>query len=184
MKLEWMGEYREVIEQLIKYCNIYAAVYHRELPHGTDTQFSFAQIQVVEYLLENEDLNQNMHAIASRLGITDSTFSKLVSRLVKKNMLQKFHVEGNRKNIIIRVTEEGKRVYADYVRYIVKHHFGPMFQAGSTIPREALPDVAAMLGAGLPGTIAQPAGAGQKLIPLRPRQKKARTPEYPPADKP
>ena len=27
MKLDWMGEYRDVVEALIHYCNIYAGVY-------------------------------------------------------------------------------------------------------------------------------------------------------------
>ena len=27
MKLSWMGEYRELVEALIHYCNIYSGVY-------------------------------------------------------------------------------------------------------------------------------------------------------------
>ena len=30
MKLEWMGENREVVEALIHYCNIYASAYKLE----------------------------------------------------------------------------------------------------------------------------------------------------------
>ena len=50
MKLEWMGEYREFVEQLIKYCNYYAASYKKERCYGTEIPISFAQIQIVEYL--------------------------------------------------------------------------------------------------------------------------------------
>ncbi len=39
MKLEWMGEYRDIVEQLIKYCNVYAAVYKKEEFMGTDIRF-------------------------------------------------------------------------------------------------------------------------------------------------
>ena len=35
MQLEWMGEYREVVESLMHYCNVYAGVYKKEQTHGT-----------------------------------------------------------------------------------------------------------------------------------------------------
>ena len=57
MQLEWMGEYRDVLEKLIHYCNVYAAVYKKEMPPIEGVSFSFSQIQVVEYLLEKEELN-------------------------------------------------------------------------------------------------------------------------------
>lgn len=166
MKLEWMGECRDIVEQLMKYCNVYASVYTKEMMHGSDIPFSFAQIQVVEYLLENEDMNQNMISIATRLGITYSTFSKLVSRLVKKGMLKKFHVQGNRKDVVVRVTPTGRRVYNEYAEYIVHCHFGKMFDAAKDIPREYLPHFARMLCAGLPQTEAAEQDK-PVLIPIR-----------------
>jgi len=30
MQLQWMGEYREIVEKLIHYCNVYASVYKKE----------------------------------------------------------------------------------------------------------------------------------------------------------
>lgn len=161
-----MEEYRDIIEQLIRYSNVYAAVYSKEMHHGTDIPFSYAQIQVVEYLLENEDLNQNMNTIATRLGITNSTFSKLASRLVKKGLLQKYHAEGNRKDVIIRVTETGRRVYDEYSRHILKHHFSLMFEQARDIPREWLPHFARMLGAGLPREMPQRKETKPVLIPI------------------
>lgn len=166
MKLDWMGDYRDIVEQLIKYCNVYASLYNKEMPNSTGVSFSFAQIQVVEYLLENEDLNQNMMTIAARLGISVSTFSKLVSRLVKKELLQKYHVEGNRKDVIIRVTDEGRRIYNEYAQVISKHHFAPMFDAAGEIPREYLPLFANMLRAGLPAEIKDKKKKA-RLIPIK-----------------
>ncbi len=168
MKLEWMGEYRDVLEQLIKYCNVYASIYNKEILRAEDVSFSFAQIQVVEYLLENEELNQNMMTIAARLGITSSTFSKLVARLVKKGMLKKFHMQGNRKDIVVRVTPMGQRVYDAYAARVVERHFGRMFGAAKDIPREYLPLFAQMLGAGLPRVVETPADEEKRvLIPVR-----------------
>lgn len=119
MKLEWMGEYRDIVEQLIKYCNVYAAVYKKEEFMGTDIPISYAQIQIIEYLLENEELHLNMKQLAAKLGITTSNFSKLVNKLESKGLLQKYHAANNRKEVIIQVTEYGKKVYADYLKFYI-----------------------------------------------------------------
>ena len=138
MQLEWMGEYREILEKLIHYCNVYSAVSKEEIPPINGISLTFSQIQVVEYLLENEDLNQNMSSVAVRLGITFSTFSKLINKLEEKGMLEKFYLEGNRKNIVVRVSDLGRRVYAGYVDQIMAQHFQPMFDIFDQIPKEYL----------------------------------------------
>ena len=138
MQLEWMGEYRDVLEKLIHYCNVYSAVSKKEIAPIEGVSFSLAQIQVVEYLLENEELNQNMSSIATRLGITFSTFSKMINKLEEKGLLEKFYLEGNKKNIVVHVSELGKRVYAAYVQQILDCHFRQMFEVFDQIPKEYL----------------------------------------------
>ena len=139
MKLQWMGEYRDIVEKLIHYCNVYAAVYKKEGITKSGVTFSFSQIQVLEYLLENEESNDNMSIVAARLGIALSTFSKLVSALEKKGLLEKFYLEGNKKNIVVRVSDLGREVYAGYAEQIYKTHFAHMFEALDKLPKEYLP---------------------------------------------
>ncbi len=170
MKLAWMGEYRDVVEKLIRYCNVYAAVYKKEAYLGTNVKVSYSQIQVLEYLLENEELHQNMAMIAGRLGITRSTFTKLVNRLVEKGLLEKFHASDNRRDVIVQATEQGRRVYADYSDYVYRAHFSRMFEVGRAIPRESLPAIAAMLDAGIRDDAPQqPCKETPKLIPVEKR---------------
>ena len=171
MQLEWMGEYRDVLEKLIHYCNVYAAIYKKDMEPIEGVSFSFSQIQVMEYLLENEELNQNMSSIAIRLGITFSTFSKMVNKLEEKGLLEKFYLEGNKKNIVVHVSDLGKRVYAAYVEQIMKSHFSQMFEVLDQIPRESL----ALFSKALSNpfcTCAQEEQANEKpvLIPCHSRQ--------------
>ena len=143
MTLEWMGEYRELVEALIHYCNIYAAVYKTEKMEYDGIKYSYSQIQVLEYLLESEDQRQNMSCIASRLGITRSNFSKIVSRLQKKGLVDKGSRPGSRKEILVTVLPLGRELYADYSRDILRWHFSPMFEklaSVSSADRDAFRD--------------------------------------------
>ena len=145
MQLQWMGEYREVVEKLIHYCNVYASIYKKECLNEHGVSFSFSQIQVLEYLLENEEKNDNMSIVAARLGIALSTFSKLVSALEEKGLLEKYFLEGNKKNIVVRVSELGRRVYESYSEEILHNHFAHMFEMLDNIPKEYLPVIAQAL---------------------------------------
>lgn len=136
IKLEWMGEHRDEVEALVHYCNIYAAAYKLEKMEFEGLRYSFAQIQVLEYLLENEERNENMSAIAARLGITRSNFTKIVNRLVSRGLLEKEPMPGNRKELKIRVNVLGQRLYEDYSQNILRYHFSPMFQSLDQIPPE------------------------------------------------
>jgi len=78
MKLEWLGEYRDFVEKMIKFGNAYANRYQKERYYGSEIRFSPSQLQTMEYILENEERNQNMAEVAARLGISPSAFSKNV----------------------------------------------------------------------------------------------------------
>lgn len=138
MYLNWMGKNRFFVEKMIQFANMYAAVYKKEELYGTEIPISFEQVQVLEYLLENEQLNQNMAMIAQRLGITPSNFTRIVNKLVKKGLLEKYYMEGNRKNIIIRVTDSGRELYQTYSRYISENIFSGLFEASEEISEEVL----------------------------------------------
>ena len=85
MELTWMGKYRTFVEMLIKYGNSYAQSYNTEGDYGISAVFSPSQLQVLEYILENEEKNQNMAEIAARLGIMPSAFSKNVKKMTQKS---------------------------------------------------------------------------------------------------
>ena len=170
MYLEWMGKYRLLVEKMIRYANMYAAIDKKEDFYGTDIPISFEQVQVLEYLLENEQLNQNMVMIANRLGITPSNFTRIVNKLVGKGLLEKYYVEGNRKNIVIRVTDLGKEQYQIYSEYIYELSFSRLFKQIEGIPEEELNQIAKGLEDAVwkkPEEIHQ-----RKLIPVDDRKKK------------
>ena len=152
MKLEWMGEYREVVEALIHYCNIYAGVYRREKLQYQGVSYSYAQIQVLEYLLENEERCDNMSRIASRLGITRSNFTKIVQRLESKGLVEKALMPGSHRERSVAVTALGRALYEDYSREILRWHFDPMFRSLEGLTPEARDRVRDALQAAMAGS--------------------------------
>lgn len=144
MKLEWLGEYRGLVEALICFANNYAGIHKKEFI-GEEVKISFSQIQVVEYLLENEEYNQKMSEVAKRLGITVSSFTKLGNKLVEKGVLQKYHIKGNMKDVIMQVTPLGRAIYRKYSEQIAAEIFGEMFELGKDLSGKELEIFASML---------------------------------------
>ncbi len=127
-----MAEHRLLVEKIIKYGNAYAALYNKQLSYRTDKIFSAAQIQVIEYVLENE--HQKMIEISNRLGITRGAFSKNVKKLIDKGLLEKFQYPNNKKDIYLRVTESGKATYKQYSQTIYELCLKDMFEKTDQIP--------------------------------------------------
>ena len=128
MKLEWMGDHRDVVEALFHYCNIYAGVYRIEKMQYEGITYSYSQIQVLEYLLENEERNENMSSIAQRLGITRSNFTKIINRLERKGLVERVRAPGSRRDLCVCVNDLGRTLYEDYAKGVLKRHIEPMFR--------------------------------------------------------
>ncbi len=145
MELVWMGKYRNIVEKCIRYGNVYASTYKKEYHYDFDISFSPAQVQVLEYILENEEKNEPMGQIASRLGISQSAFSKNVQKMTEKGLLEKYHFENNRKTVIVKPTEKGRKAYELYSEYIYRHIFQKMFAELDAIPFEYIETFAHIL---------------------------------------
>lgn len=59
--------------------------------------------------------------LAEELGITKGAVSQLVSRLVKKGMVTKEPVPGNRSRVLIRVTPLGHRASESHLAFHLQH---------------------------------------------------------------
>lgn len=138
MKLEWMGEQRDLIEKIIHYGNGYAAGYKKKYPLTEELSLSPSEIQVVEYLLENEEKKLNMAQIARRLGISTSSFTVLVARLTRMGLLEKYHLGSNRKNVVVIVSDKGRSAYERYVQIMEQLWTEPVLNRLKQLPPESV----------------------------------------------
>lgn len=136
MELEWMGKYRKFVEKMMKFGNTYARTSRGEHNYSTPVKFSASELQVLEYILENEERYENMVEIADAVGISKSALSKNIKKMEEKGLLEKYHTTDNQKNIIVRVSAYGKEVYTLYAKYSFETAFKRMFQILDEIPEE------------------------------------------------
>lgn len=138
MKLEWLGKHRYFVEQFVLARNAYARAFNIERDMGTSVKFTCIEIQILEYIIENEDDNESMVSIANRLGITPGTFSRIAAKLVDKGVLKRYHLENNRKNIILGVSEEGHKIYEEYTAYTYKVLYKDILDILDTLPEDSI----------------------------------------------
>lgn len=136
MGLEWLGEYREFIGELMRFGNAYARGSRIEHSYNTPVKFTPSEVHVLEYILEHEEHLENMAAVADSLGITKGALSKSVKKMEEKGLIEKFHTADNKKNIIIRVTDFGREVYKTYTEFAYSAGFEQLFALLDGIPAE------------------------------------------------
>lgn len=135
MYTEWMGSHRNLVRKFMKLMNVYAREYcHVKELYGSRLELSPARIQTLEFILEGNE--QKMSEIAATIGIARATFSNTVKALEKKGYLRKVFKEGNRKDIYLEVSEEGKQLYRDYSAVIYNNWFRYMFEQVDTMTPE------------------------------------------------
>ena len=133
-----MGPYRDFVDSLVRFGNVWSQATSTPGAIKTSAFISGTELQVLEYILENEDLHQKMAEVAQRLYIPQSSFSKIVKQLVEKGLLEKYHAKGNQKDVIVQVSEKGRKVYLEYAEGAKNGKWGEMFKTLDKLPQEAV----------------------------------------------
>ncbi len=143
MHLEWMQQHRSLVAKFIRFANAYTLMYNKPVNFNTTIDLSAAQIQTLEYIMENE--NTKMSDIARKLGVTRSTFSKNAKNLIDKGLLKKYRREDNKKDIYLFATDFGKEVYHQYTDFVYNNWYQELFKIADTVPQEYLDKFEQML---------------------------------------
>lgn len=125
MTLEWLGKYRNLFDAVYRAANAYSQACRMELV-GVNVPFSAYEIQIMEHIMEHENENMKQHAYS--LGLSPSTYTKYVQKLVKKGLVEKYHIAGNNKNIVLRVTDFARQEYKLYSAEAYDTFFKELFE--------------------------------------------------------
>ncbi|MGE4454627.1 MAG: MarR family winged helix-turn-helix transcriptional regulator [Sphaerochaeta sp.] len=138
MELSWMGRYRNLVGQLIRYANIYVRGYNIELGGDSQITLSAQSWQVLECIIEHEDETLKMAELSKYLGMPQSTFSKYVKKLVAQNLAERYRKADNRKEIILRPSEYGRNFYIQKSKGLLELGYKEMFNLLENVPNDAL----------------------------------------------
>ena len=129
MEANWMGRYRELVEALVLHGNVVMRTQGVVTDIGEGILLKPQQWQILEYIVNNKDKIFNMIDISYRLNIPQSTFSKTVKLLHEYGLVEKYQAVNNRKNIFLRPTEKGLRIYKSHTENRVRPFFQGFFEA-------------------------------------------------------
>lgn len=135
-EFEWTNDYWDIIMPLIKFANEYSRFSKIPRSYGTEVSLALSDYQVIEKIHLNETERRNMSALAKELGITQSAFSKIVQRLVNMGIVEKFHAANNRKDVILCVSDFGKKVYSEYSFFVYNEVTNKVVKLLDTVPRK------------------------------------------------
>lgn len=140
MKLEWLGKYRDFVSTIYRAANAYSQLCKKETL-GDEVKFSPYEIQIMEAIMENGDKYKNMKWYAGELGLSQSTFTKYVNKLVAKGLLEKYHIVGNKKDVIIQVSDVGHQEYEKYASHAFTKWFSKLFDKLDQLPQEEVQNI-------------------------------------------
>lgn len=138
METEWMGRYRELIGAVVLHGNSVSRMMFAR--RETDGQISLNQHEwlTLEYLLEHEREVSCISRISEHLGIAQSSLSKAVKGLCTFGYVERYRTRSNRKNVILRPTEEGRAYYRAATERVKDSYFRSVFEALEPLSDEDL----------------------------------------------
>ena len=136
---EWMGRYRMLVQLLTQNANqsVGFAKQSGKRPN-TNGCACPQEWQVLEYIIEHEEDEDNMRQISDMLGIPKSSLTKYTKHLCELGFLRRYRTDDNKKNIILRATDEGKAHYAAVAEKMMRPLFDRFFEDLDCIPQEYL----------------------------------------------
>lgn len=70
---------------------------------------SFAELSLISLIGENEKIN--ITTLAQKYGATKGAISKMVKNLVSKNLVQKYRLPSNEKEVLLALTSVGSEIF-------------------------------------------------------------------------
>ena len=128
MNTEWMGRYRPLVAALVRHTNIVQrALSAKKDITDENICLNAQEWQVLEYIIEHMNDDAHMNLISDRLGIPQSSFSKMVKALCGYGLVEKYQMTNNRKNIILRPSDAGISFYKTHSSSLMESLFSNFF---------------------------------------------------------
>ncbi len=133
-----MGRYRELIAAIVLHGNSVSRTMFCRVPGPFGIALNQQEWQILETLVDDGQSDSCMCRLSERLGIPQSSLSKAVKNLCAMGLVERYHKSGNRKNVILRATEAGRRQYAAFCGTVRDAFFDGFFAALDPLDDESI----------------------------------------------
>lgn len=103
-----MGRYRSLVRALVYYSN--ASTIAVDVKKSS-VDLSQLEYQVLEHIVEFENDTKIMADISRDLGIKPSRLTNITKRLLRLELVERYQLEYNKKNVILKPTQKGREMY-------------------------------------------------------------------------
>lgn len=142
MELTWLGRYRNIVLALVHHSNCVSRRLGVPIDRGMGISLTSQEFQLLEAVIENEDKILNLSDYFSITGITRSSLTLASKKLLAYELIEKFKLAGNNKNVILRPTEKGKELYINSCNRTGRKAFKVFFEKLDFLTDEQLEKVA------------------------------------------
>ncbi len=105
------SRYVPLIQAIIKHSLIVSSGLNDIVQLREGIEITMQEWLVVEAVVEQRNEFNSMVEISRRTGIPASSFFRFVSRLQKLGLVEKYHIQGNKKSIVLRPSELALELY-------------------------------------------------------------------------
>jgi len=95
----------ELIDLFVVVLNKFAALERSPRDFGTGDKLFPSEIHVVEAIGKHPGIN--MTDLASELGVSKPAVTQMIAKIMKKDLVERYNGEGNRKRVLLRLTKSG-----------------------------------------------------------------------------
>lgn len=133
MDFMWMGRYRALVSELMRFSNVAIKDSTEKHDIGDGILINNVEWQILEYIVEHNSDEEKMILISDKLGIPQASFSKAAKKLTDFGLLERFQRSDNKKDIILKPTDRARSIYIKNIENVVSERFVGFFSALDSI---------------------------------------------------
>jgi DNA-binding MarR family transcriptional regulator len=107
-----MTQHIYLVEKLIHAVNKMNACAKKPRDYGTSDLLYQSEIHTLAAVCHHT--GKNASELAMILGVTNGAITQVVSKLINKGLIEKYHLRGNQKEVYFRLTQKGEIAYAGH----------------------------------------------------------------------
>lgn len=105
--------YASLAKAIIKHSLIVNSGLNEKISLEGGHEITMLEWLAVETVVDNRNEYNSMVELSRKMGVPPSSFFRIISHLQKEGLVTKYHIQGNKKNIVLRPTEHAMELYSE-----------------------------------------------------------------------